>query len=621
MNIQSIISLTNAKPNKDGYMGHCPAHEDKSPSFSFKETSDGKILMKCFAGCSYENIRTAINQKIGYFPANTTRKEGGSNAARIELFKQIYENKKSILENGETPASNYLKIRGLDPKLAEGILFYGKNLSTQDNGAIIESDALLVPIKNWINEVIGLQRIFVDQHGHKQSMDSPKKVIGSILGNAFFGDVKDIVHIAEGPETTLAVYQAVKEPCLSTLSASNLKQLSLPSSIKEVHIWADNDKSETGQKAARHLAENLFNLGKKVFIHLPQRTNADDKYRDWLDVFNEEGEIALQRERFSSLSFDEFDLKTLPKPKTLSVLNSEKEPPISYLVDGLLPMNGISLMVGRPKRGKSTIARQLIACISNGNEFMNRSATKGVSLYIALEEKLSEIKKHFQDLNVNDPDSIFIHCDLAPKNSVEWLSLLIKKYQPQLVVIDPLFRFLRAKDSNSYSEVNELFEPLMKIVRENNCHILCVHHANKSEGSQGNEVLGSTAIFGAVDTTIFLKTREEERIIQSIQRYGEDLEESILSFDKNTRKSEIVGEKRLVQIAALEKDIFSFLSTQQNGEIEPNLKKQFEAKNTIFRSALQNMVEQGSVLRVGDGKKGSPYIYHVNRNSFPDFPT
>ena len=34
----------------------CPAHEDHSPSLSITLGDDGRVLLKCFAGCSFEEI-------------------------------------------------------------------------------------------------------------------------------------------------------------------------------------------------------------------------------------------------------------------------------------------------------------------------------------------------------------------------------------------------------------------------------------------------------------------------------------------------------------------------------------------------------------------------------------
>jgi len=41
-------------------MASCPCHNDKTPSLSIKEI-DGKILLKCFAGCEYKDLAKALN--------------------------------------------------------------------------------------------------------------------------------------------------------------------------------------------------------------------------------------------------------------------------------------------------------------------------------------------------------------------------------------------------------------------------------------------------------------------------------------------------------------------------------------------------------------------------------
>jgi hypothetical protein len=51
---------------KQGYaLGYCPAHSDKSePSLSIKEGRDGRVLLKCFAGCSATDIIKALDMKM-----------------------------------------------------------------------------------------------------------------------------------------------------------------------------------------------------------------------------------------------------------------------------------------------------------------------------------------------------------------------------------------------------------------------------------------------------------------------------------------------------------------------------------------------------------------------------
>jgi hypothetical protein len=42
----------------------CPAHADKSPSLSFKQVEDGRILLHCFGGCSTHEVVSAIGLEM-----------------------------------------------------------------------------------------------------------------------------------------------------------------------------------------------------------------------------------------------------------------------------------------------------------------------------------------------------------------------------------------------------------------------------------------------------------------------------------------------------------------------------------------------------------------------------
>lgn len=44
----------------DRWMACCPAHEDKTPSLSIRETPDGRVLLHCWTGCGANEILDAI---------------------------------------------------------------------------------------------------------------------------------------------------------------------------------------------------------------------------------------------------------------------------------------------------------------------------------------------------------------------------------------------------------------------------------------------------------------------------------------------------------------------------------------------------------------------------------
>ena len=62
MSAETVLSrLTKVrKMGADRWMACCPAHNDKSPSLSIRECSDGRILLKCWTGCGASEILDAI---------------------------------------------------------------------------------------------------------------------------------------------------------------------------------------------------------------------------------------------------------------------------------------------------------------------------------------------------------------------------------------------------------------------------------------------------------------------------------------------------------------------------------------------------------------------------------
>ena len=80
----------------------------------------------------------------------------------------------------------------------------------------------------------------------------------------------------------------------------------------------------------------------------------------------------------------------------LKALLKEPEEDRPWLVDGLLPMAGFSIVGAKPKVGKSTLARNLALTIARGETFMDRKTAQGPVVYLALEEKRSEVQRHFQ---------------------------------------------------------------------------------------------------------------------------------------------------------------------------------------------------------------------------------
>jgi hypothetical protein len=65
MSVDTLLQrLTKVKGGRGHWTACCPAHEDRSPSLAVTETDDGRILLKCFGGCSVQAIVGAIGMDM-----------------------------------------------------------------------------------------------------------------------------------------------------------------------------------------------------------------------------------------------------------------------------------------------------------------------------------------------------------------------------------------------------------------------------------------------------------------------------------------------------------------------------------------------------------------------------
>jgi hypothetical protein len=206
-------------------------------------------------------------------------------------------------------------------------------------------------------------------------------------------------------------------------------------------------------------------------------------------------------------------------------------------------------------------------------------------------------------------EDILLYCSTAPVEALEKLKKAIAEVKPLLVIIDPLFRFVRVRDSNDYAEVTRSLEPVLSLARESGTHVLCVHHLGKGDRSGGDAILGSTAIFGAVDTVLLLKRSERYRTISSDQRYGQNLEETVLDFDPATKIPRMGGTKEEEERSRVQEAILVFLKMHEEPQTEKEIGADVEGRTSQKRKALRDLLAAGEIVRHGKGGKKDPFTY------------
>lgn len=186
-------------------------------------------------------------------------------------------------------ALKYFKNRGLGlPKSIKNLRYHKSLGYYEDNKLIGQHPALIARVTDNQDNFLAIHRIYLDPLGKKANVRDPKLALGKIdAGTIKFDEASDIVNIAEGIETALAVREMTKQPTWAAISAGNLAKLKFPEKIKKVFIWADLDRSETGEKAACALASRLYYQGIISVIRLPKaELPSGAKSIDWLDIYN-----------------------------------------------------------------------------------------------------------------------------------------------------------------------------------------------------------------------------------------------------------------------------------------------------------------------------------------------
>ena len=223
-------------------------------------------------------------------------------------------------------------------------------------------------------------------------------------------------------------------------------------------------------------------------------------------------------------------------PTVLDWQTMQELPPLEFLIDNLLPQPGISILVGHPKAGKSTLARALIAAtlgVSSIGEprFLGRTVknTGPVVLY-APDEAPQMAVEHFRGILPKHTTGLHF---VASRANLPQLADIVEATAARLLVVDTLGRLFQNHsfpDGDSYMAWQEHLDHIRSFAQNHDCHACLLHHARKSGGDRSLAVLGSSAIAGAVDSVIEVSTEEDKtnpgqwiRFVSSAQRAGIDL--------------------------------------------------------------------------------------------------
>jgi hypothetical protein len=619
-------------------LAHCPAHDDANPSLSLTEKADGTLLWKCFAGCSQDAVREALERLADTQPATArpiaprrNRQQQGAeqydpvSIDELAAAKRLTAEKLRAWHAHEIPA-------GHAPEAPYGgiAIPYLKR----------EGELHAVQYRLTEEKVEGVDR-FKWRKG-----DTP---ILYGLWRLCEWTGSDTLYLCEGTSDTWTLWHA------------DLPALGIPSATYWREEWwrevegferivlipdADDAGSQLVEKLALscpdHLRERVQVLqlpnGIKDANELWQQVDADpERFKEALAGCNIRaiGQLLKQLPDCPIARNDSEDDLPLLAPLS-ELLSSDAEHELEYVpllgVDGLIARGTLTLLGAHPKAGKTTLL--IHAC----REWLQQNRRV---VYLSEDSRpvWRERVKRFPELSA-------LILNAIPRAHPENWARAVRELEPDIVIVDTIRRFMPAKDENDSASVSLALTPFVDLQQElPRTAIVLVHHTKKSLSSDGEitDIAGSHAFTAEVDAILLLapvREHKRQRILTPIagRLWTLSPEPLVLELSEDASEYRVLGtagevlpESHAQSTREKVLQAIRVLGQATRNEIEEYLREIGEKiPERTIKHALLGLYEDGKVEREGKGTRAEPHVYRAvnsgNRaigqslNTLPDCP-
>ena len=218
------------------------------------------------------------------------------------------------------------------------------------------------------------------------------------------------------------------------------------------------------------------------------------------------------------------------------------------LIDGVLS-DGLAIMAGDSKIGKSWMVLWMCLQISKGEPVWGLPTRKTDVVYLALEDREWRVQQRMQDLTDTPPENLHFgfSCGQLGAELESQIEDVLKDYPSTgLLFIDTL-QMVRDNVSakvNAYAQDYKDLSSLKKIADNHGICIFVVHHTRKERdgGNIFNDMTGSTGIMGVADTGMILRKDDRFGDNATLCITGRDVEEKKLKMQMRGVKWEITEE-------------------------------------------------------------------------------
>jgi hypothetical protein len=304
--------------------------------------------------------------------------------------------------------------------------------------------------------------------------------------------------------------------------------------------------------------------------------------------------------------------------KSAAELRTKTFDPLLWVVPKYLP-EGLTLLGGRPKIGKSWQALDIAVGVAEGGMCLGQKCEQGDVLALMLEDNDRRLQRRLTQMLgafAKEWPSALTYATTWPRlneGGVAWIRRWIDKSpKPRLIVVDILERvrqLITGKDKRSaYSADYEALITLHELATEAMVSILVLHHQRKLGADDLIDTLsGTLGLGGAVDSVLILgkepnKRRGKEEDGKFFWGRGRDLEEFSVSVKQNEKgRWDVTGLRPGAQ-PSVEREYIIAALAEHDGPM--TIREIAEASGNNYdniKNLLVKMLHEGVVERVKRG--------------------
>ena len=292
-------------------------------------------------------------------------------------------------------------------------------------------------------------------------------------------------------------------------------------------------------------------------------------------------------------------------------------PPNKWVVENLIPENGITCISGKPKAGKSILSLHLAVSLATGKKLFGEfNVEQGSVLLIAKEDPERLIQERLKKLTEASTLPIYFynspHLFLDSDKYLNELQENIKKYSVKVVIIDSFRRIFRGEENSSQvvSDVHNRFKKLLEL----GLSIVFIHHHGKEgffKREAGDKLRGSSDILAFIDSLLIVERKDSNnlKITQAALRSDKPVAPFVIGFpDFNDEHAQfsflgfVEEEKEKIDLAKA--DIQNLLASNgESKQIDIILNLKDNHKPTTVKNALKELCESKILSFKTEGRK------------------